>query len=146
MSRQQMQKLPVVEVCQGQFTLEQANRSLVLVERIVRDALEYYEQVLEYQEILDRAQRRGDEARADRCQDVLYILMEKLQDCSDELLDVGVELKDWSAGAVDFPAVLDGRDVNFCWRYGEPTVRFFHEPYDLCESRRLIRQEMQTVN
>lgn len=142
MSRPQTQKLPVVEVCDRLFTVAQANRSLVLVRRIVGDALEYYEQVLDQQEMLDRAQRRGDEVRAGSCQELLYRLMEKIQLCADELGELGLEFKDWATGTVDYPGLLDGREVNLCWQYGEQSVRYWHEPFDLCETRRPIQQAL----
>lgn len=38
----------------------------------------------------------------------------------------GAELKDIEQGLVDFPALLDGREVLLCWRQGEEDIRFYH--------------------
>ena len=38
-----------------------------------------------------------------------------------------VVVRDIDRGLVDFPAVLDGREVYLCWRLGEESVGFWHE-------------------
>ena len=44
-----------------------------------------------------------------------------------EILALGVELKDIETGLVDFPAWRGGRVVYLCWRLGEPTIAWWHE-------------------
>ena len=41
-----------------------------------------------------------------------------------ELLDIVV--RDLERGLVDFPAVIDGREVYLCWLLDEPAVRHWH--------------------
>ena len=41
-----------------------------------------------------------------------------------ERLDIVV--RDLERGLVDFPAVIDGREVYLCWLLDEPTVRHWH--------------------
>ena len=36
-------------------------------------------------------------------------------------------LKDLRRGLVDFPAIIDGREVFFCWEQGEDDIEFWHE-------------------
>jgi hypothetical protein len=43
-----------------------------------------------------------------------------------ELLATGGVPKDLELGLVDFPALIDDREVNLCWRYGERRIRFWH--------------------
>ena len=43
-----------------------------------------------------------------------------------ELLATGGVPKDLELGLVDFLGLVDGREVNLCWRYGEKRVRFWH--------------------
>jgi hypothetical protein len=38
----------------------------------------------------------------------------------------GMLLKDWAPMLVDFPAVVDGRDVQLCWLEGEIAIEWFH--------------------
>ena len=38
-----------------------------------------------------------------------------------------VELKDPFIGLIDFPCLMDGREVYLCWRLGEPELAHWHE-------------------
>ena len=44
-----------------------------------------------------------------------------------ELQALGVELKDFFTGLVDFRCLMDGREVYLCWRLGEEEVAHWHE-------------------
>jgi hypothetical protein len=39
----------------------------------------------------------------------------------------GIVLRDIDRGLVDFPALMDGREVYLCWELGEDEVAFWHE-------------------
>jgi hypothetical protein len=39
----------------------------------------------------------------------------------------GIVLRDIDRGLVDFPAVLDGREVYLCWELGEDDVAYWHD-------------------
>ena len=39
----------------------------------------------------------------------------------------GIVLRDIDRGLVDFPAVLDGREVYLCWELGEDEVGYWHD-------------------
>jgi hypothetical protein len=41
--------------------------------------------------------------------------------------DAGVVVKDIDRGLVDFPALLEDREVFLCWELGEDEVAFWHE-------------------
>jgi hypothetical protein len=43
-----------------------------------------------------------------------------------EILKLGATPKDLGLGLVDFPALLDDREINLCWRFGEQQIRFWH--------------------
>jgi hypothetical protein len=45
----------------------------------------------------------------------------------DELTSIGVELKDYQMGLVDFIGRHQGRDVYLCWKLGESKIGFWHE-------------------
>jgi len=38
-----------------------------------------------------------------------------------------IQIKDLDRGLVDFPAILDGKEVFLCWEKSEPDVGFFHD-------------------
>jgi hypothetical protein len=39
----------------------------------------------------------------------------------------GIVLRDIDRGLVDFPAVIDGREVYLCWELGEEDVGYWHD-------------------
>ena len=39
---------------------------------------------------------------------------------------MGITLRDIADGLVDFPALVNGRQVWLCWKRGEETVGFWH--------------------
>ena len=39
----------------------------------------------------------------------------------------GIVLRDIDRGLVDFPAVIDGREVYLCWELGEDEVAYWHD-------------------
>ena len=43
-----------------------------------------------------------------------------------DLLDLGVQLKDLDSGLVDFPTLFRGREVYLCWKIGETSIEFWH--------------------
>ncbi len=45
-----------------------------------------------------------------------------------ELHDMGIQLKDYSRGLIDFPSMRDGRIVLLCWQLGEDEIiEWWHE-------------------
>ena len=122
------------------FTPEQANRSLVLVRRIVSDIVQEYSHLLDLQEMIDAAQRANSSPALAAARKDIVAVVETLRLCMQELEDIGVELKDWSLGIVDFPSIQGGREVRLCWQYGEDRVGHWYEIGD----DYVVRQAMES--
>ncbi len=120
------------------FTVAAANRALVLVRRIVSDVIVEYARLVDLQEMLDAAEKASALAEADSARQELVLTVDRLQSCLEELDQVGVELKDWSLGLVDFPCRLGRREVYLCWRYGESCIGHWHESDEGFAGRRPI--------
>lgn len=109
------------------FTVEQANRTLPLVSRIVADIVAQHERVclLEERCQINDPSLSADEMQAlrDRYADAL----DDLRGLRAELGDIGCQLKDWRRGIVDYLAFINGRAVELCWRLGEPRIEHWHE-------------------
>ena len=114
------------------FTPEQADRTLPLVRRIVEDIVVQYrrwaERMREFEIVSANSTASRPDPRAEQLQREVQALAEEIEGFERELTDLGIELKDYSLGLIDFPADLNGRMVYLCWRLGEPSVRFWHEP------------------
>jgi len=52
---------------------------------------------------------------------------ERMQEFEQELKNLGVELKDYYTGLIDFPCWMNNHEVYLCWRLGEPDVAHWHE-------------------
>ena len=101
------------------FTIDEANRTLPLVRRIVRDILAAGSRLHEL------ASQGGDESVSEETD----ALQERVGGLVEELHAIGCSYKDWNfdVGLVDFPASLDGRVVLLCWRSDEEQIGFYHE-------------------
>lgn len=112
------------------FTVEQANKMLPLLRSIVRDIVESAADLQRQHEQLSRG--GADDESDYYTEERLSLRREvergaaRIEELVDELRELGVELKGWD-GLVDFPALLEGREVYLCWKYGEPEVAHWHE-------------------
>ena len=106
------------------FTVEQADMSLTYVSKITHDIRASYRRAVELQERLDEtpAAAEGGPIRLE-----YEATISALNRYVDELNDVGVELKDYEIGLVDFPAMHEGRQVSLCWKHGEKKIAAWHE-------------------
>ena len=109
------------------FTVEEANRSLVLVRRVVGDVTSEYVRLLDLQEALEAAEESGAADQSESTRLELIRTAGRLRSYLEELDEIGVELKDWSLGVVDFPCLAGGRQVLLCWQHGEDEVAHWHE-------------------
>src|SRR5258706_14079153 len=80
------------------FTVEQANRALPLVRRVVNDSVQARQQATDLQSRLESAGAKDQK----RIQQDLDVAIDKLHAYLDELTEIGCELKDFQAGLVDF--------------------------------------------
>ncbi len=107
------------------FTLEQANKTLPLVSRIVDDIVKAHETATSLQATIEASSQNSKDQQ--RTETELEKTLYRLQDLVDELSNVGCELKDYQTGLVDFIGRHQGRDVYLCWKLGEGKIGYWHE-------------------
>lgn len=125
------------------FTPQTANGALALVRPIVSDIVETMGQAQakhEHTKKLYAAEKKETPEITEQCR-ITEALLQKVQHFSKELEDVGVVLKDITAGLVDFPALYQGRPVYLCWMLGEETVASWHEMKEGFSQRRHITED-----
>ena len=120
---------PEVSVTAGvrHFSVADANRSLVLVRRIVCDIVRDYRKLRGLQEAYEAYDLKGNPVLAEQARQGYVDVFNRLSELRDELEEIGCELKDYDLGLVDFPARMEGREVVLCWKLGESSVSFWHE-------------------
>lgn len=113
------------------FTVEQANRTLPLVRKIVEDVVQQHrrwrEAILELDLVASSLRAEDPSERAATLERTVQTLAREIDGYKRELEDLGIQLKDPRLGLVDFPSEMNGRTVLLCWRLGESEVQFWHE-------------------
>jgi hypothetical protein len=127
------------------FSVQEANRSLPLVRSIVQDWVALSAQVAERRERVAYLMAGRDPDAQDLYTDELTHVEKELKQSSEsldryvsELNQLGIEPRDASIGLVDFPAVLDDREVYLSWELGESEVCYWRELGDSYDQRRLL--------
>ena len=122
------------------FSVELANRTLPLVQRIVQDILRVSRKVRDYQEQFESLQEQGDSAHAESAMSELTEARELYRNFCQELSALGCHLSDEVSGTVEFPGVVNDRQVILSWRLGEPEVIHWHDPEKDSHERRLLSE------
>lgn len=114
------------------FTLAEANRTLPLVQRIVRDITSCYpvwrDLVSKYE--LIAAQARPDWGESREQLDLkaqIDDVARKINGYLAELEQIGCEFKGFEEGLVDFHGKLEEREMLWCWKLGEERITHWHE-------------------
>jgi len=113
------------------FTVEDANRTLPLIRRIVSDVVRDYwrwqEKVREYEEVAATRMANEADEHADRLERETQQLARDIDGYLAEIRELGVEIKGFDTGLVDFPGEVNGKPVLLCWQLGEESVQYWHE-------------------
>jgi len=120
-------------VADRHFTVEETNALLPtvrpLVQRMVDDRLRLGE-ALERREGLEEITGSNGGGFHPRVPGEIDTEVEEaaegIKHCVEELLSLGVQVKDLDTGLVDFPSFRDGEEVLLCWRLGEDAIEWWH--------------------
>jgi hypothetical protein len=102
------------------FTIQEANALLPSVRIILAKIQRAHRKLLHYREETKKAAAAAEQGGGGIESGVAYaaVLTELTVQLS-ELETLGVQLKDFERGLVDFPSLRDGRVVLLCWQLGE---------------------------
>ncbi len=110
------------------FTLQEANELLPGVAANLKEIKSLYSTIAVYRESARAAagasEFGGGMHGGSRYVQALY----EIGKITTELHELGVQLKDYSRGLIDFPSMKDGRIVLLCWQLGEDEwIEWWHE-------------------
>ncbi len=116
------------------FTPWEAVKTLPLVKKIVSDILSDASQIRSISSALASNIENNPE---------IIRLTENIKGYLEELEEVGCYFKDWNfqLGLVDFPSIIDGKEVLLCWRSDEESIQFYHGMDEGYVGRKLIPVE-----
>lgn len=102
------------------FTVQEANALLPNVRTIVGKIQRAHRQLARYSEDAKKAAEAAEQGGGGFRDGVAYAaVLNELTTQLAELEALGVQLKDFERGLVDFPSLRDGRVVLLCWQLGE---------------------------
>ena len=102
------------------FTVEEANALLPTVRGIVRRIQRTYARVSGAQEQARLAAAGAALGGGGMAGGSDYVTsLSELAEASGELEELGVQMKDYTRGLIDFPTLREGRVVLLCWQMGE---------------------------
>ena len=109
------------------FSPAEASRTLPLVKKIVNDILKCGRELQELYE-----------TDADR--ELIEVKTQELEELTSEVEALGCEYKDWNfeIGLVDFPSLIDDKEVYLCWKSDEPGLMYYHGINEGFTGRKLI--------
>ena len=102
------------------FTIEEANALLPSVREILRKIQRSRRRLAAYRKESKLAAEGAELGGGGITDGPLYAaILTNFTEEMAELEDLGVQLKDFERGLVDFPSLRDGRVVLLCWQLGE---------------------------
>jgi len=107
------------------FSVEEADRTLPLVRRIVEDLLQAHGRWAAAVRALDEA--AGPPGPGEAAEAAVQACAAEVQAHLDELAAVGCVFKGFEGGLVDFYSLREDRLVFLCWRRGEAGIQYWHE-------------------
>ena len=102
------------------FTIQEANALLPTVRLILAKILRAQRKLAQYRDEARKAAEAAEQGGGGIEDGVAYALvLTEMTSQMSELDTLGVQLKDFERGLVDFPSLRDGRVVLLCWQMGE---------------------------
>ena len=102
------------------FTVDEANALLPTVRNILAKVQRAHKLLFTYQDAAKKAADAAEKGGGGIPDGLRYAaLLVRLTTRMAELESLGVQLKDFERGLVDFPSLRDGRVVLLCWQVGE---------------------------
>jgi hypothetical protein len=111
------------------FTVQEANALLPEVRVIAGKIQRAHRQLSRYREEAKKAAEAAEQGGGGMAAGIAYAaVVTQLTTQLAELEALGVQLKDFERGLVDFPSQRDGRVVLLCWQLGEgDEVEWWHD-------------------
>ena len=110
------------------FTIEEATSMIPTVENLLAGMQDAAQELSRVQEVIERSRPLSVEAMNAR-QEAGFLLRE-MHESKAELDRLGVQVKDFEAGVVDFPSQLGAEVVWLSWERGTEEITHYHRVGD----------------
>jgi len=111
------------------FSVEEANALLPSVRSILLRIQRAHGRILSFQSAAKHAAEGAEQGGGGMPDGPRYVsLLIELLAQTGELEALGVQLKDYARGLIDFPSLRDGRVVLLCWQIGDgDKIEWWHD-------------------
>ena len=111
------------------FTVEEANSLLPDVRPIVRQIQRAHHQLSKFESAAKRAAEGAEFGGGGTSGGAHYAqLLVELSGGAGQLEELGIQLKDYGHGLIDFPSLRDGRVILLCWKADEgDQIEWWHD-------------------
>ena len=116
------------------FTPIEARRTLPLVKKIVKDILDTTKEIRLIADDLNGKIENNPRVNN---------MVEEVNRFMVELEEIGCYYKDWNftIGLIDFPAIINGKNVFLCWKSDEDDIIYYHDIEAGFAGRKLIPEK-----
>ena len=107
------------------YTREEARQLLPLVRQWLKGLLQLRTGVQQYDQQLSQLMQPGCDVGGD----VVNCWVRALAELKALLLEFyqrEIQIKDLDRGLIDFPALMDGKEIFLCWEQSEEDIEFWH--------------------
>ena len=112
---------------QKHFTVEEARALLPELRQIFKDAHVRHQRVREADTKLGELQKKtGDDLGGPQVSGMFHDLLQMNAQLR-RLEKLGVQVKEFDRGLIDFPHLREGREVFLCWELDEDDIEFWHD-------------------
>ncbi len=114
------------------FTLQEANELLTTVRPKLQQIRDFYASIATFREAAHEAAAAAELGGGGMEGGSNYVrVLYELGKITTELHELGVQLKDYTRGLIDFPTMREGRVILLCWQLGEgEEIEWWHEIED----------------
>jgi hypothetical protein len=111
------------------FSVEEANALLPTVRPLVESIRSQHHRLLSWQTAARYAAEGAEQGGGGMADGPHYVAtLTRLAESTGELESLGIQLKDYARGLIDFPSLRDGRVVLLCWQLGEgDELQWWHD-------------------
>ncbi|HEU4435156.1 MAG TPA: DUF2203 domain-containing protein [Pyrinomonadaceae bacterium] len=111
------------------FTIQEANALLPSVRTILARIQRAHRRLSQYRDEARKAAEAAEQGGGGIDDGIAYAaVLTELTSEMTELDTLGVQLKDFERGLIDFPSLRDGKVVLLCWQMGEgDELEWWHE-------------------
>jgi hypothetical protein len=117
------------------FTPYEATQMLPLVRTIVADILDKGKELRKLQ---------YEQTTSGEVNPLCEVIAQDVRHFVNELEELGCLYKDYdfTVGLVDFPSIIEDREVFLCWRSDETSLMYYHDIHAGYKGRKLIPDEL----